>query len=83
MTTTELLTKIENHITAMQAALAAKPADPKQPWMMTTTPEDDAASTSNQVAAHAQRILEINRAIIAISEGKSVTETALGDFVIR
>lgn len=81
-TTTELLNKIENLIAAMSDELAAKPATSKEPWMMDSTTEDDAASASNRVAPHAARILEINRAIIALSEGKTVTETALGHFVI-
>lgn len=81
-TITELLNKIENHVAGMQEALQSAPSPVLYPWMTQNTPEQDMANKAIIVAQNAERIIEINRAIYALGEGKTVTQTALGDFVI-
>lgn len=82
MKTQDLLKKIENQVAAMQDVIEAEPATLQQPWMMQTTKEEDDLSKAIKIAHHAAEVRKLSLAIVALSEGKTVTETALGDFEI-
>jgi len=82
-TITALIAQTKNHTKAI-AEILADPIQTEKPfvWMLDTTPDVQLAARSGQIAKHAARILEINKAIYALSQGQTVTETALGDFQI-
>ena len=83
MKITDLINVIANHNRAI-ADILLEPIVTSKPhvWMMDSTPDEQLASRSSQIADHASRIMALNEAIHALSQGRTVTRDGLGDYEI-
>ena len=76
MKITDLINVIANHNRAITDILL-KPIVTSKPhvWMMDSTPDEQLASRSSQIADHASRIMALNEAIHAQATGKILPAT--------